>query len=67
MLIIKQTESPKKRLQLYLCGMQDIPGDESEDSGDDEDIIKHSKSYQQLVESFLELLSFHDADSERIS
>jgi hypothetical protein len=66
-LIVEQTESPKKKLQLYIFGMQDIPDDESEESGEYEDIIKHCKSNQQLVESFLELFPFHDADSEHIS
>ena len=47
--------------------MQYIPDDECEESGDDEDIVKHCKSNQQLVESFLELFPFHDADSEQIS
>ena len=67
MLVVEQTEGPKKRFQLYLFGMQYIPDDECEESGDDEDIVKHCKSNQQLVESFLELFPFHDADSEHIS
>ena len=47
--------------------MQDIPDDESEESGYDEDIIKHCKSNQQLVESFPELFPFHDDDGDTIS
>ena len=70
MFVIKQTEGPINRLQfcLYLAlQLQDIPDDESDESGYDEDIIKQCKSNQQLVESFPELFPFHDDDSESIS
>ena len=43
------------------------PGDESKQSGDDEDIISDSESDEQLVEGLGELFPSHDDDSESIS
>ena len=46
---------------------EQLPGDECEEGSNDEDIIKHSKSNEQLVESLSELFPSHDDDGYSIS
>jgi hypothetical protein len=44
-----------------------LPCDECEEGSNDEDIVKDSKSNQQLVESFSELFPLHDDDGQSVS
>ena len=44
-----------------------LPSYQGEKGGNDENIIKHSKRYQQLVESLSELCPHHDDDGDSVS
>ena len=47
-------------------GKTTIPCDESKYGGNDEDIIHHSESNEQLMEGLGELLPSHDNDCESV-
>ena len=67
MLIIKQAECSKKYVAVKWIQKQNIPDDEGEESGDDEDIIKHGKCNEEPVESLLELFPLHNKNSDGVA